>query len=48
MRKRIFRLLAYLNRLILPKYSKRDLNRLSGLDRAIISYRYYVTKNSLD
>lgn len=47
MRKMFFRWLATLNRAILPRYSRRDLNRLSKLDQAIIAYRYWVTKNAL-
>ncbi|MDV3307195.1 MAG: hypothetical protein LOY03_00045 [Cyclobacteriaceae bacterium] len=47
MRKMFFRWLAALNRAILPRYSRRDLNRLSKLDQAIIAYRYWVTKNAL-
>lgn len=47
MRKRIFKLLAAVNKAVLPRYSKRDLNDLSKLDQAIIAYRYWVTKNSL-
>lgn len=43
----IFKLLAAINKAILPRYSKRDLNKLSRLDQAIIAYRYWVTKNSL-
>ncbi|HLT80095.1 MAG TPA: hypothetical protein VKZ86_03650 [Cyclobacteriaceae bacterium] len=47
MRKTLFRWLAALNKHILPRYSRRDLNRLSKLDQAIIAYRYWVTKNAL-
>ncbi|MCG8390740.1 MAG: hypothetical protein MJA30_34655 [Cytophagales bacterium] len=45
--KRIFKLLAAVNKIILPKYSQRDLNKLSKLDKAIIAYRYFITKNAL-
>lgn len=47
MTKSIFRLLAAINKALLPRYSKRDLNKLSKLDQALIAYRYWVTKNSL-
>jgi hypothetical protein len=47
MRKTLFRLLASLNKAILPRYSRRDLNRLTKLDQVIIAYRYWVTKNAL-
>jgi len=46
--KKVFKLLARINKMILPRYSKRDLNRLSKLDKAIIAYRYFITKNALD
>jgi hypothetical protein len=43
----IFKVLAKLNKIILPRYSKKDLSKLSKIDKLIIGYRYYVTKNSL-
>ena len=46
--KLIFRILAKLNKLILPKYSKRDINRLSKLDKALVAYRYWVMLHVLD
>ena len=42
----IYVALARLNKVILPSYAKRDLTRLSKVDKAIIAYRYWVTKNS--
>jgi len=48
MKKSLFKILARINRWILPKYSKRDLDKLSKFDQAIIGFRYWVTKNSLD
>lgn len=48
MKKSLFKILARLNKWILPRYSKRDITRLSKVDQAIIGYRYWVTKNSLD
>ncbi|HOO08497.1 MAG TPA: hypothetical protein PKW06_00995 [Cyclobacteriaceae bacterium] len=47
MRRSLFVLLAKINKLVLPRYSQRDLSRLSPLDKAIVAYRYWVTKNSL-
>ncbi len=47
-RLRFFKLIALLNRFVLPKYSKADLNRLSFYDKMIIAYRYFITRNSLD
>jgi len=46
--KPVFKILALLNKLILPKYSKRDINRLSKLDKALVAWRYWVTLNVLD
>lgn len=47
MKKSLFRLLARINRVVLPRYSKRDITRLSKLDKAIVAYRYWITKNAL-
>lgn len=33
---------------MLPRYSKRDINKLSTLDKAVVAFRYWVTINSLD
>ncbi len=46
--KPIFKILAKINKVILPRYSHKDLNKLSKLDYAIIGWRYWVTTNSLD
>jgi hypothetical protein len=50
MKKEVFKLLAKLNRAILPSYSKRqlDLSKATKLQLAIIGWRSYVTKNALD
>ncbi len=47
MMKPIFKILAKLNKLFLPKYSKRDINRLSKLDKVLVAYRYWVTLHVL-
>ncbi|MGK7390229.1 MAG: hypothetical protein ACNS60_07755 [Candidatus Cyclobacteriaceae bacterium M2_1C_046] len=47
-RKSLFQFLAAINRKILPRYSNKDLNKLSKIDKLIIGYRYYVTKNAVD
>ena len=46
-KKRIFVWLARINKWILPRYSSKDLTRLSKLDKMIIAYRYFITRNSL-
>ena len=48
MKKSFFKVLANLNRLILPRYSKRDINKLSKIDKALVAYRYWVTLHALD
>ena len=44
-----FKVLAKLNKAILPSYSKKqlDLSKASKLQLAIIGWRVYVTKNAL-
>jgi len=48
MRKAIFKSLARLNKALLPRYSKRDINNLSKVDKALVAYRYWVTVHALD
>ena len=47
MSKKIFKILAKINKAIMPSYAKKDLTKLSNMNKAIIVYRYWVTKNSL-
>jgi hypothetical protein len=49
MKRRVFRILAKINKVILPSYSKKnlDLSKASKIQLAIIGWRAYVTKNSL-
>ena len=47
-KKSVFRILAKINKAILPRYSKRDINKLSMVDKALVAYRYWVTMNALD
>ncbi|WP_026976250.1 hypothetical protein [Flavobacterium tegetincola] len=46
----MFKLLAKLNKLLLPNYTKEglDLAKASKFQKAIIAYKYWVTTNSLD
>jgi hypothetical protein len=48
MKKSLFKVLATLNKWVLPQYSKRDLSKLSKFDQVLIAFRYWVTKNSLE
>ena len=44
-----FRFLSGLNKVLLPKmYRKPDLERLSGIDKAIIGWKMWVTYRRLD
>ncbi len=47
--KKMYKLLAKLNKLILPSFSKQqlDLSKAKKWQMAIIAWRYYVTKNAL-
>ncbi len=49
MKKAFFKFLARLNKLVLPSYSKQnlDLSKASKLKMAIIGWRYYVTIRAL-
>lgn len=46
-RKRLFRLLAALNRALLPKLWDKDLQRLTKAQQLLVAYRYWVTRNAL-
>ena len=48
--KSLFKILARINKIILPSYSKRrlDLSKASKFQLAIIGWRYYVTTKALD
>ncbi|MBL7859346.1 MAG: hypothetical protein JNM57_16760 [Cyclobacteriaceae bacterium] len=48
MKKTIFKMLAFVNRKILPRYSQRDITKLSKLDKALVAYRYWVTLHVLE
>ncbi|NOT76329.1 MAG: hypothetical protein HOP08_15480 [Cyclobacteriaceae bacterium] len=48
MKKSFFKVLARLNKLVLPSVSKLDMNRLSKANKALIAYKYWVTLHVLD
>ena len=50
MKKAFFKLLAKMNKLIFPSYSKKqlDLSKATKMQMAIIGWRYLVTTNALD
>lgn len=50
MKKSLFKILARLNKILLPSYSKKrlDLSKATKLQMAIIGWRYFVTTNAID
>ncbi|KGO82543.1 SsrA-binding protein [Flavobacterium sp. ST-75] len=46
----MFKLLAKLNKWLLPNYSKQqlDLSKATKFQKAIIAWKYYVTIHALD
>jgi hypothetical protein len=48
MQKKLFKVLARINKMLLPKYSKRDITKLSKFEKAMVAYRYWVTIHALD
>lgn len=50
MKKQVFKILAKINKVILPSYTKRrlDLSKATKLQLAVFGWRLYVTKRALD
>ena len=48
MKRLVFKILALINRLILPRLSKKDVARLTKVEKAVVAYRYWVTINALE
>jgi hypothetical protein len=50
MKKQVFKMLARLNKTLLPSYTKKglDLGKASKLQMAIFGWRLFVTKRALD
>jgi hypothetical protein len=48
MKRSAFQFLASINRAILPRMSKKDLTRLTKIQKAIVAYRYWVTINAIN
>ena len=46
-RKLFFKILAEVNKLIIPSLYKKDIGKLKSYEKVILGYRYWVTKNSL-
>ncbi len=43
----LFKIIAKLNKWVLPSYKNKDLLNLSKFDKLVIGFRYYITKNAL-
>ncbi|WP_299669425.1 SsrA-binding protein [uncultured Polaribacter sp.] len=50
MKKQVFKILAKVNKVMLPSYTKKglDLSKASKVQLAIIGWRAFVTQNSLN
>ncbi|MFD2824165.1 SsrA-binding protein [Lacinutrix iliipiscaria] len=50
MKKKLFKVLAKVNKMVLPSYTKKrlDLSKATKLQMAIFGWKLYVTKNALD
>ena len=50
MKKKVFKLLAKVNKVILPSFTKQglDLSKATKIQMAIFGWKVYVTKNALD
>jgi hypothetical protein len=46
-RKLFFKILAKVNKLVIPSLYKKDIVKLKSYEKVILGYRYWVTKNSL-
>jgi hypothetical protein len=47
-KKQLFKILARINKAIMPRFSRSDITKLSKIEKALVGYRYWVTINSLD
>jgi hypothetical protein len=50
MKKKIFKIFAKVNKIVFPSFGKRqiDMSKAKKWQMAIIGWRYYITKRSLD
>ena len=48
MKKILYQTLAKLNKVIMPRFSKRDITKLSKLEKALVAYRYWVTIHAIE
>lgn len=43
----VFKVLARLNKVLLPRLWDKDLQRLTKMQKLLVAYRYWVTRNAL-
>jgi len=48
LKKAFFKTMARINKIIMPKFSEKDITKLTKFEKALVGYRYYITKNALD
>jgi len=48
MKKALFKALVKINNVILPSLIKKDPNKLTNFQKAILGYRYWVLTKALD
>ena len=48
MKKKLFQALALVNKLIVPRMSKKDLTKLTKMQKAVVAYRYWVTTQAIE
>jgi hypothetical protein len=48
MKRSFFKILAKVNKAILPSFAQKDLAKLSKFEKAVVGYRYWVTINALE
>ena len=48
MKKQRFKTLAKINKALMPGFGKKDLTKLSKIEKGMVAYRYWVTTNSMD
>ncbi len=46
-KKLVFKILAKINKVILPSLYNKDITNLKSYQKLLLAYRYWVTKNSL-
>ncbi|WP_426329619.1 hypothetical protein [Pedobacter sp. R-06] len=48
MKKGLFKILVKINKVLLPSLYKKDPNKLTAFQKAVLGYRYWVLTNALD